>query len=85
MPESTTETSTRDWLKTFIFMALGTCLGFVTAAVLGAATGVIAMCSWAPGWWDPVYFVLAFALVFVIGPYLGFRFSRPRAKGYPEL
>jgi short subunit fatty acids transporter len=85
MTETASKPTSRDWLKTIIFMVLGTLLGFIGAAILGASTGVIAMCSWAPGWWDPIYFVLAFALVFVIGPYLGFRFSRPKANRYPSL
>ena len=27
--------------------------------LLGAATGVVAMCAWAPAWWVHVYFFLA--------------------------
>ena len=28
----------------------------------GMATGVIAMCSWAPAWWAKIYFPLAFLI-----------------------
>ena len=52
--------------RSWLIFALGTIAGlvglFFAYLFLGMATGVVAMCGWAPRWWYNVYFVLAFAI-----------------------
>jgi hypothetical protein len=52
--------------RSWLIFALGTIAGlaglFFAYMLFGMATGVVAMCGWAPRWWYNVYFVLAFAL-----------------------
>jgi hypothetical protein len=52
--------------RSWLIFALGTVAGlvglFIAYIFLGMATGVVAMCGWAPRWWYNVYFVLAFTI-----------------------
>jgi branched-subunit amino acid ABC-type transport system permease component len=65
--------------RSLIVAAVGGLAGllgtYVAYMLLGVATGVIAMCSWAPNWWVHVYFALAFSIP-VVSVWLALEFRR---------
>ena len=59
---------------------------FIAYGFLGAVTGVVAMCSWAPAWWIFSYFGLALGIP-IGGVWVGIKSRRTylRSKGVIDV
>ena len=77
-PERSAVPMRRSVIRSGVGILFGVLLGYLVAGILGICTGVIAMCSWSPSWWDPIYIALSTFLIFVVGPWLGWKWSAPR-------
>jgi hypothetical protein len=60
----------RSYLVALLAGMAGAAGGFAAYLFLGMATGVVAMCGWAPEWWAHAYFFLA-VVVPAVGVWAG--------------
>lgn len=66
-----------------VLAAVGTAIVcFYLVALLGVATGVIAMCSTAPEWWAPIYLLLFLLAPPVSALWVGVRVYRKLNRPY---